>query len=81
MYSQEAELENYYKIIGPKLEVFWAEIRLDVDTEQQGGILTSLAIFFPNEASLMRLDEKKRRLYLQLFLCIENWFQEVHSSL
>ena len=29
----------------------------------------------------MRLDEKKRKLYLQLFVCIENWFQEVHSSL
>lgn len=57
-------MENYYQIIGPKLEVFWGEIRLDVDTDQQGGILTSLAIFFPNESSLTRLDEKKRKLYL-----------------
>ena len=47
--SDEAAMDEFYATVGPKLQQMWDVIRADVDTELNGGVLTSLAIFFPNE--------------------------------
>ena len=43
--------------VGPKLRNLWDEIRMDIDTDQNGGVLMTLEVFFPNKESLKRIYE------------------------
>jgi len=68
---------EYLRMVGPKLRNLWDEIRCDIDTDQNGGVLMTLEVFFPNKESLKRIsidNEDNFRKYLQLFVTIETWF-------
>ena len=70
--------------VGPKLRNLWDEIRMDIDTDQNGGVLMTLEVFFPNKESFKRISmesEENFRKYLQLFVTIETWFMQIYSSL
>ena len=45
----------YLKKVGPKLRNLWDEIRMDIDTDQNGGVLMTLEVFFPNKDQLNRV--------------------------
>ena len=71
------KIRGYYMKVGPKLRNLWDEIRMDIDTDQNGGVLMTLEVFFPNKESLKRIsteNEDKFRKYLSLFVTIETWF-------
>ena len=77
-------MRQYHLKVGPKLRNLWDEIRMDIDTDQNGGVLMTLEVFFPNKESLKRIsidDEDKFRKYLQLFVTIETWFMQIQTSL
>ena len=53
--------------VGPKLRNLWDEIRMDIDTDQNGGVLMTLEVFFPNKESFKRISmesEENFRKYL-----------------
>lgn len=53
---------------------------MDIDTDQNGGVLMTLEVFFPNKEALKRLsidNEDTFRKYLNLFVTIETWFNEI----
>ena len=82
--EDEAKMRQYHLKVGPKLRNLWDEIRMDIDTDQNGGVLMTLEVFFPNKESLKRIsidDEDKFRKYLQLFVTIETWFMQIQTSL
>ena len=75
---------QWYMKVGPKLRKLWDEIRMDIDTDQNGGVLMTLEVFFPNKESLKRIsqeNEDKFRKYLSLFVTIETWFMQIQTSL
>lgn len=55
--SDTLKLRQYYLKVGPKLRNLWDEIRMDIDTDQNGGVLMTLEVFFPNKESLKRISE------------------------
>ena len=80
----QAKVMQYYRKVGPELRRLWDEIRMDIDTDQNGGVLMTLEVFFPNKDSLNRIaneNQDKFRKYLTLFVTIETWFVQVQSSL
>ena len=82
--AEEAAMKQYIMKVGPKLRNLWDEIRMDIDTDQNGGVLMTLEVFFPNKESLKRIsqeNEEKFRKYLQLFVTIETWFMQIQTSL
>ena len=82
--NDEERLIAYYKKVGPKLRNLWDEIRMDIDTDQNGGVLMTLDVFFPNKESFRRIsmeNEENFRKYLQLFVTIETWFMQIQTSL
>ena len=82
--NDEEKVRAYYMKVGPKLRNLWDEIRMDIDTDQNGGVLMTLEVFFPNKESLKRVsieNEDKFRKYLSLFVTIETWFMQIYSSL
>ena len=82
--SDEVKVRQYYMKVGPKLRKLWDEIRMDIDTDQNGGVLMTLEVFFPNKESLKRIsieNEDKFRRYLSLFVTIETWFMQIQTSL
>ena len=42
--------------MGPKLRDLGDDIRFDIDTDQNGGVLRTLEVFFPNKDSLKRVQ-------------------------
>lgn len=57
---------------------------MDIDTDQNGGVLMTLDVFFPNKESFRRVsidNEENFRKYLQLFVTIETWFMQIQTSL
>ena len=54
--AEEAAMKQYIMKVGPKLRNLWDEIRMDIDTDQNGGVLMTLEVFFPNKESLKRIS-------------------------
>lgn len=83
MPDEKADLESktpYYMRVGPYLRKLWDEIRMDIDTDQNGGVLVTLDVFFPNRESLKKLQNENERIlrkYLNLFVTIEDWFMHI----
>ena len=82
--NDEAKVRQYVQRVGPQLHNLFNTLRTDIDTDQNGGVLMTLEIFFPNKESLKRIsieNEDKFRKYLTLFVTIETWFMQVQTSL
>ena len=80
--NYEKAMTQFYLAVGPNLKTFWETIRTDVDADEKGGVMTTVGIFFPNEYTLTRIkDAKRKRLTLDLFVVLETYLTEVHTSL
>ena len=77
----EKSMTDFYLTVGPNLKTFWETIRTDVDADEKGGVMTTVGIFFPNEYVLDNMKNPRRRLTLDLFVCIETYLNEIHTSL
>ena len=43
--------------VGPILKAFFDSLRFDIDTTVNGGVLTTLQVFFPNEQVIQKLSD------------------------
>ena len=80
--SKENAIKEFYLAVGPLLKTFSDTIRSDVDADEKGGVMTSVNIFFPNDYVLENMkDPKRKRLTLELFVMMETYLTEIHTSL
>jgi hypothetical protein len=81
--ARATDIKKFYMSVGPHLKAFSDTIRGDVDSKEKGGVMTSVAIFFPNDFVLEKMitDPKRKRITLELFVTMEKYLSEIHTSL
>ena len=80
---RNADIRKFYMSVGPHLKAFSDTIRGDVDSKEKGGVMTSVAVFFPNAFVLEQMitETKRKRITLELFVTMEKYLSEIHTSL